>query len=301
MKRYLTSSYFDRRSGEFRRDPLYAGAFLDWSYNTISGRFATRYFFSLKPVSGCYGWLQRRGISKKLIRPFVERMHVDMDESIKRIEDFDCFNDFFVREIDLRRRPVCLRPEVCVSPADCRILVFENISADSEFPIKRSLFNLRTFLVDDRQADKYDGGILVVCRIYLPDYHHFHFPDSGIPLPSVPVEGRYYALGDYSRSRSTPCYCENRRTVTPFLSDHFGEIAIVEIGAFTVGSICQTFVPNRRVEKGARKGYFEVGGSTVALLFQKHALRIDRDISMKSREGIETYVRVGESIGRAQS
>ena len=87
--------------------------------------------------------------------------------------------------------------------------------------------------------------------------------------------------------------------LTLFDSDLFGQIAMGEIGAFTVGSIQQRFNPGVRVAKGARKGLFELGGSTVVLLFQRGAIRLDEDLCTRTEENIETFVRFGESIGRA--
>lgn len=87
--------------------------------------------------------------------------------------------------------------------------------------------------------------------------------------------------------------------LTLFASDHFGQIAMVEIGAFTVGSIQQRFNTGVRVAKGARKGFFELGGSTVVLLFQRGAIRLDEDLCARTEENIETFVRFGESIGKA--
>jgi len=85
--------------------------------------------------------------------------------------------------------------------------------------------------------------------------------------------------------------------LTVFDSDHFGRIAIIEVGAFTVGSIQQRFMPGRRVEKGAEKGLFEIGGSTVVLLFQPRTIRFDEDLCQNTNQGIETRVRLGDSIG----
>ena len=45
-------------------------------------------------------------------------------------------------------------------------------------------------------------------------------------------------------------------------------------------------------------GYFELGGSTVVLLFAAGALETDEDLRHYSGQNIETRLRVGESIGR---
>jgi phosphatidylserine decarboxylase len=111
------------------------------------------------------------------------------------------------------------------------------------------------------------------------------------------MPGKLYAVSPYSFQKLVPFYTENYRMLTQFTSDHFGQIAMVEIGAFTVGSIKQCYQPGARVAKGAKKGFFELGGSTVVLLFQKGTIRLDEELCAKTEEEIETHVRMGESIG----
>ena len=139
---------------------------------------------------------------------------------------------------------------------------------------------------------------MIISRLCLTDYHHVHFPDSGIPRASVPIRGKVYAGGPYSLERLVPFYTENYRMVTLFDSDHFDQMAMVEVGAFTVGSIRQRYLPGIHVRKGARKGFFELGGSTVVLLFQRGVIELDEDLVRNSRNEVETYVRLGDSLGR---
>jgi len=51
------------------------------------------------------------------------------------------------------------------------------------------------------------------------------------------------------------------------------------------------------VKKGDEKGYFEFGGSTVVLVFQKGKIRFDEDLLRNTREGFETKIFMGEKIG----
>jgi phosphatidylserine decarboxylase len=76
-------------------------------------------------------------------------------------------------------------------------------------------------------------------------------------------------------------------------------MALVEVGAFTVGSIRQRFEPGRRVARGEEKGFFEPGGSTVVLAFRPGAIAFDTDLVSRSAAGVETFVRMGDSLGRA--
>ena len=74
---------------------------------------------------------------------------------------------------------------------------------------------------------------------------------------------------------------------------------IVEIGALTVGSIVQTFEPHAWVARGQKKGFFQLGGSTVVLLFQRGMIRFDDDLQQNTAKGLETEVQMGASVGRA--
>jgi phosphatidylserine decarboxylase len=91
-------------------------------------------------------------------------------------------------------------------------------------------------------------------------------------------------------------FCRNKRALTLIDTDHFGRIAYVEVGAITIGSIIQTFQPGR-VERGAEKGMFRYGGSTLVLLFEKGRLQFDADLLADSADGLEVKVQAGEAIG----
>lgn len=292
--------YYDRASGCLKTEAIHAGGFLFWSYNTAAGRKMTETIFRYKPITKFYGWIHKTGLSRYMIKPFVEKMQVDMGESLAGAGVFHSFNDFFTREIDLSKRAIQRDPDVCISPVDGKLLVYPTLGDNRSFQIKRHVFHLHGFLRDSLLTKKFVEGSMVVCRLCLADYHHFHFPDSGIPGAAQPIPGHYYAGGPYSLSALIPFYSENYRMLSLFKSDHFGELAIVEVGAFTVGSIRQCYVPGLRVTKGSHKGYFELGGSTVVLLFEKGAIHLDLDLCENTEKNLETYVRFGDTIGRVQ-
>ncbi|MDX1390650.1 MAG: phosphatidylserine decarboxylase, partial [Acidobacteriota bacterium] len=230
---------------------------------------------------------------------FVESMGVDMSESVRSEAEFTSFNDFICREIDLSRRPVDRDPAVCVAPADGRVLAFGCVGEQDTFAIKRHQFGLGELVGDAALARRYAGGAMLISRLYLADYHHFHFPASGIAGSPRRVEGKYLAVSPYARRRIVPWLTENTRVLTELASDAFGRILMIEVGAFTVGSIQQRFPPATRVGKGDPKGFFELGGSVVVLLFERGRIRLDPDLCDFTRVGVETFVRLGESIGRA--
>lgn len=292
-------SYYDRRTGELKQDAIYARGLVDWLYNSTPGLWLTEVVLSRRWVSRFYGWWNKQRWSRRKIRSFASRLGVDLDELPRPIDSFESFNDFIIREIDLSRRPIDPDPKVCVAPADGRVLVYPVIDADSSFIIKRATFTLRTLLRNEELANDYSGGSLLVSRLYLNDYHHFHFPSDGTPHETISIPGKYFAGSPYSEKKLLPLYAENHRMVTLLQSDHFGQVAMIEVGAFTIGSIQQRYQPGTRVRKGDHKGFFELGGSIVILLFEKGAIRFDDDLCKNTSSGIETYIRLGESIGRA--
>jgi phosphatidylserine decarboxylase len=180
------------------------------------------------------------------------------------------------------------------------VLAYPYVPVDATFRIKRAAFNLESLLRDAALAREFAGGSMAVCRLGLSDYHHFHFPDSGTPGPPIALRGRYHAGGPYAERALVPFFAENHRMLTLFDSDHFGRMAMIEVGALTVGSIQQRFRPGARVAKGEPKGVFELGGSTVVLLFRKGAIELDQELCALTAQEVECYVRMGRPLGQAR-
>lgn len=107
-------------------------------------------------------------------------------------------------------------------------------------------------------------------------------------------------------------FTENVRKITYIDSDHFGTVAFGAVGAMMVGSIRLTSERGQRVNRMDEHGYFAFGGmsllllmpvlpfsgSTCMLLFEKGKIKFDEDLLENSRQGLETLVKVGNSLGR---
>jgi phosphatidylserine decarboxylase len=291
--------YRERCSGKLREEPVFAGRLLFWSYDNRLGRLVGQFLLRQPLLSRAYGWLNRRGFSRRRIERFARAMRVDVAVCRQPLAAYASFSDFFVREIDLSQRPINPDPRVCTSPADGRVYVLPSVDSKRTFTIKGGRFSLAEFLADDALTARYAGGAMAIVRLHLADYHHFHFPVPGRASAPRQIPGRLHAVGPYARRWPVPFFSENRRALTLIESGRFGLVCMAEIGACTVGSIRQSFQPVRPVLKGERKGYFELGGSTIALLFEPGAIEFDRDLRINSGEDFETYVRMGETIGRA--
>jgi phosphatidylserine decarboxylase len=162
--------------------------------------------------------------------------------------------------------------------------------------VKGSTISIDLLLHSPIAAQLYDKGAALVLRLAPQDYHRFHFPDSGVAEPTRTIPGRYHSVNPIALARVPDVFCCNKRTVTDFQSRHFGPIAYIEIGAFRVGSIVQTYVPGE-VTKGQEKGYFQFGGSTIIVLFAPDSIVFDADLMEDSAQGLEVAVKAGSHIG----
>jgi phosphatidylserine decarboxylase len=72
---------------------------------------------------------------------------------------------------------------------------------------------------------------------------------------------------------------------------------MIEVGATFVGSIHQSFKLNEKYFVGQEKGYFSFGGSTIITVFENNRIKFSDDMVENSRNGMETYVLMGDSIG----
>ena len=76
---------------------------------------------------------------------------------------------------------------------------------------------------------------------------------------------------------------------------NFDDVMQIEVGAMLVGKIYNT--SKSKFSRNEEKGYFDFGGSTILMFFEKDKINIDEDIVNKSRENIETKVSIGMKIG----
>lgn len=291
--------YIDRRTGEKKKEAVKGNKYLKWAYTSNSGRFFLESLFKKKFASYLYGKLQDLPRSSKNIKVFVEELSINMDEALEaNIENYKTFNEFFVRKIKEEARPINKDTNTIVSPADGRVLAYENIKIDNIIQIKGMEYSLGELIQNKQLAKSYEGGACIVVRLSPSDYHRFHFPDSGIPKEPTKVNGNLYSVNPIALSRIVKLYCQNKREVSVFNSDNFGKIIMVEVGATCVGTIIQTYESNKWVNRGAEKGYFKFGGSTVILFLEKEKVIIDKDIIKNTNLGYETKVNVGETIGK---
>jgi phosphatidylserine decarboxylase len=287
--------FIDRKTKEVITETPPSEGLLKFLYDNPFGKSAVLPIAKRKFISEYYGKKMYKPSSRKKIEGFVKQLNIDMSESEKQISEFTSFNDFFYRKLKPTARPI---QNGFVSPGDGKLIAFENISDLDHFFVKGRKFILSEFLNDNDLANTYKDSSLIILRLAPNDYHRFHFPYSGVPSEVTKIKGSYYSVSPHAlASNFTKVFCENKREFCTLKTEDKGDIIIAPVGATMVGSILETFTPNKKITKGDEMGYFAFGGSTVVLLVAKEKITIDADILENTKNNMETFVQMGEKIG----
>lgn len=285
--------YVERESGQVKIEKVYGEGWLNWLYHNPVGEATLWTIAKRKIVTSLYGDAMEKPTSADKIKPFIKEYGVDI--SIAQKQNFKSFNDFFIRKLKPEARPIVADSSAVASPADGKILAYENVN-NSDFYIKGFKFKVDSFLNNSELAKKYENGSMIVFRLAPPDYHRYHFPVSGTTSSSnLKIDGDYYSVNPLALRKKAEIFWLNKREYGIIKSPVFGDVVMVEVGATMVGSMIQTYT-STTVKKGEEKGYFKFGGSTVVLLFEKDQIKIDSDLLMNTKKGIETTIKMGEQI-----
>ena len=249
-------------------------------------------------VSTIFGRIMDNKISKCFIRNFVLKNKINIEESEKGIDEFSCFNDFFIRNLKPNSRKINKDEDVLVSPADGKVLVYARLHKSVNLSIKGSKYTLATLLHDDELALKYEDCSVAIIRLSPTDYHRFHFPSDGYVSDTKEITGKYYSVTPVALKYKPDLYFENKRAICEIKNEKVQDFLFLEIGATMVGSIIQTHLPYSEIKKGDEKGYFKFGGSTVILIFQKDNILFDKELLDNTDNNYETAILMGESVGK---
>ena len=281
--------YIDRRSGERVVEAVMGDRALRFAYETLLGRTLWTVLFGSRLVSAFLGRRYDAPRSRKAIAALAAIPGCRAEEAERPLADYASFNAFFTRRLKPGARPV---GDGLVSPADGRLRLYLDADADTPFPLKGATRTLRTVFDDAAPAGRYD---VAVVRLAPVDYHRFHFPcacTTAAPVRVVP--GLYHSVNPVALLRHPDIYAENERQIVKCEAE-FGPFWLVDVGAFGVGTIVQTYTGERHA-KGDEKGYFKFGGSTVILVAPAGALAFDADLVANSAAGLETRVLCRERI-----
>ena len=232
--------------------------------------------------------------SASQIPGFINFHQLDMSEVLLQTSDFKSFNEFFYRKLKPDARPCSAadRPEIVVSPADCRSVVFNQITEAQRIWVKGREFSVERLLGNayPEDAKRYVGGAMGIFRLAPQDYHRFHIPVDGTMLEPKLIDGEYYTVNPMAIRSALDVYGENVRVVVPIDSPKHGRVMVICVGAMMVGSTVITRKTGEQVKRAEELGYFKFGGSTLLLLFEPGKMLFDDDLVDNSNGALETLV-----------
>jgi phosphatidylserine decarboxylase len=289
--------YIDRRSGKLICETVMGDGALRFAYETFLGKSLSGLLFNTSGLSRLMGWFYDSPLSRKRINDLAAIPGCCPDEAEQPPEAYKSFNDFFTRRLKQGARPFDPAPEQLSSPADGRILVYEDLAPSDAIPVKGARRTLNDLCCETLPAASL---AVAVIRLAPVDYHRFHFPCACIQKEfPVKVKGKYHSVNPVALKVRPDLYVENTRQITTLESDLFGSFRYLEVGAFGVGSIIQYTGPGTH-DKLAEKGCFKFGGSTVILIFDNAKLKWSSDLLQNSASGHETLIRMGETVAAAR-
>ncbi|MCR5723706.1 MAG: phosphatidylserine decarboxylase [Treponema sp.] len=271
-------------------------------YGTRFGRIVLHTALFLR-IPALLGALLRTPLSRLYIPSFIRKNGIDMTGFEGVV--FHSFNDFFTRK---KAVSFDAAPDALIAPADSLLSVYQ-ITDEARFHIKGFDYTLQDFFEPERfgltaaeTAARFSGGTCLVFRLCATDYHRYCYIDdgrhSGIPGENHFIPGTLYSVQPLAAEKFR-IYTKNRRSWTIMHTEHFGDVAQIEVGAFSVGGIVNHKPAGTETafRKGEEKGYFDLHGSTIVLLLQKDAAVLNADVSAVCADGSEYRVRIGEKIG----
>ena len=265
---------------------------LSFLYDSVLGRCILK-LLTKRFVSNLIGFYMNSKLSRLKIKKFVEKNNINTFEY--EYKNYKSYNDFFTRKVIPYKRPINARKVIFISPCDSQMTAYK-INEDLTLNIKDAYYSIDT-LVEDNIIDKYIGGYALVFRLSVDNYHRYCYIDSGTKEKNIHIKGIFHTVQPISLKHYN-FYKTNSREYTILHTKNFGDVIYVEVGAMGVGKIVNNH-EEYEFKKGEEKGYFEFGGSTIVLLLKKNSVTIDEDIIENSQEGIETIVKYGEGIGKA--
>jgi len=263
---------------------------LRFLYETAPGRVVLKGLIHpwISKVAGCF--LSSR-FSKWLIPGFKEKNQIDMTGVIVPEGGFACFNDFFARRRETESLSV--KKGQLISPCDGFIRAIK-IEDKTVLDVKHSLYSVEDLLADAEMAERFRDGVALVFRLTPANYHRYCYPVTGAVTTMRRIEGVLHCVRPIAL-RTNPVFVQNSREYQVIETKEFGNVVQMEVGALLVGKIKNhpVLAGESFVQMGREKGYFEFGGSTIILLFEKD--RIVVDLKWCGEE--EAPIRLGDVVG----
>ncbi len=267
---------------------------LDFLYRTVPGRALLK-IVAQPWVSRLAGVFLSSGASRRLIPWYRKKYGIVMDDIEIPPGGFASFNDFFTRK--RKRNGWDLSDGGLNSPCDGWLTVAD-ITKDTVFRIKHTDYALGVLLQDRALAEHFCGGVALIFRLTPQDYHRYCYMADGRIVSSVCIPGQLHCVRPVALEEM-PVFLCNSREYQVLLTERFGRMVQMEVGALLVGRIENESGPLRRgsARAGEEKGHFAFGGSTIVCLFEKDTIALEGGWEEKRNTQTESRVRLGMRLG----
>lgn len=294
MSKKKSIEVFDFQAGEMITEKIPAENILRFLYNNNSlASSGLKYFISRLPiVSSLVGYWMKMPWTKRDIHSFIKIQDVKIEDFLE--EDYQNFNDFFIRKLKPNARKFSHQTIIC--PCDGRHLFYQDISKIDGFYVKGQTISLEKLLNDSQLASLYKEGSMIISRLAPKDYHRFHFPCDGSVVSKTLVNGSLFSVNPIALRENLNILTENKRIVLKIRTKNHGNILQILVGATNVGSMHITAKENTSYKKGDELGFFSFGGSMVITLFPKASIQLSKKLLTLTENKTETLMLTGSSI-----
>lgn len=208
--------------------------FLKHLYGNAFGRAVIR--IMIRPwVSRLGGYVLDSFISKIGIRPFVKKNNIDLSMCEKT--KFRSYNDFFTRKLREEARIPQGDEKTLISPCDGKLSVYpisDIAGRENAFRIKDTLYTTSSLLRSGKLAKQYEGGMALVFRLTVDDYHRYCYVADGEKSQNYHIQGVFHTVNPVAND-VYPIYKENTREYSLLKTKQFKTILMMEVGALMVG------------------------------------------------------------------
>jgi phosphatidylserine decarboxylase len=175
------------------------------------------------------------------------------------------------------------------------------VEAGQQFPVKGHSLRADQILAEPERARPFVGGPVLLARLAPVDYHHVHYFDDGTTLDHDWIRGRLWTVNWHALQNKPDILFVNQRQVNMLQTRNFGRIGFVEVGALSVGRIVQVHPLDAPYRRGDEKSVFRIGGSAIVVFGEPGAWRPSEDLLEHTKDGIETFVRLGDTVAQSAS
>lgn len=236
---------------------------------------------TLTSMAGKLAEIKVPAVKNRLIKRFIAKYNVNMSEAYEENPDnYDCFNDFFIRHLKPDCRP--LADADVVSPVDGVISELGRIEKGQLLQAKGRYYAVDEFLAcDPTLHEPFVNGRFATLYLSPKDYHRIHMPIRATLQSMIYVPGKLFSVQPATARTVPRLFARNERLVV-FFETQVGLMAMVLVGAVIVGAIGTAWEGDLKrlhqvqafnyadqplsLEQGDEMGYFKLG-STVVLMF----------------------------------